>query len=166
MEEDRGDDAAAKYVELYRSQLEKTGARYVRTFKVNGSGNRHIYHLVYATKHIKGLKAIKKAMQSASQSGEYSFSDATDPQQQLIIDHRDAGVWVPRAAAKVFERFRGTRNVPIEQVEEYVLAETEHLFAKSILKGMEERDPPRITGVTGRKRRWTYPDGCRISFAA
>lgn len=160
-----GDDAAAKYVDLYKSQLVKAGARYVRTFRMDGSGNRHLYHLVYATKHIRGLKAIKTAMQKASQTGEYSFSDTTDPRQQLIIDPKAAGVWGPKAAAKIFEKFRGARNVPVGEIEEYVLADTEYLFAKSILKGMEEGDPPRITGVIDRKRKGTYPGGCRISFA-
>ena len=159
-----GSDEGIGYVDLYKSQLEGAGAKYVKTFRMVDCKNQTIYHLVYATKHIRGMKAMKTAMQKASRTGEYEFSDRTDPNQALLIEPKETTG--QGAAASIFKRFGGMKSVPVEEVEEYVWTETEYVFEKSILKGMEDERPARIAAVRGRKRRGTYPGGCRISFAA
>lgn len=77
------------YVDMYKQKLKDAGAKYVRTFQMSGSGGNVIYHLVYATKHIKGIKAAKTAMWAVSRDGEYAFSDRTDPQQKVLIDYKE-----------------------------------------------------------------------------
>ncbi len=163
---DSGAGADDAYVDLYKKQLENAGAKYVRTFRMIDPHGRTIYHLVYATKHIKGLEAVKRAMRKASQTGGCEFSDRTDARQQVLVDYKDDSVWIPMAAALVYEKFRGARSVPIGLIKEYVLAETPYLFKKSILKEMEGAEPPTIVDVTNRRRAGTHPDGCKISFAA
>ena len=88
----------ATYVGLYTQRLKDAGAKYTRTFQMRHSKSRPIYHLVYATKHIKGLEVAKNAMWNASLSGEYSFSDSTDPDQQVLINYKNKSVWGPLAA--------------------------------------------------------------------
>ena len=158
-----GNSTDITYVDLYKQKLKDAGAKYVRTFQMSGPNGNLIYHLVYATTHIKGIKAAKTAMWAVSRTGEYEFSDRTDPRQQVVVDYKDDGVWMPRAASLVLERFRGKKNVAVEDVEEYVLADTPYLFKKGILKGLEKRKPPAIT-VGNRKRSMTYPPGSKISF--
>ena len=158
-----GNSADNAYVDLYKQKLKDAGAKYVRTFRMSGPDGRLIYHLVYATTHIKGVKAAKTAMWEVSRTGEYEFSDRTDPHQEVVVDYKDDGVWVPCAASLVLERFRGKKNVAVEDVEEYVLADTPYLFKKLILKELEKREPAAIT-VGNRNRSMTYPSGSRISF--
>ena len=153
------------YVDLYKEKLKDAGARYVRTFQMYRSSGNLVYHLVYATKHIKGIKAAKTAMRDVSRTGEYAFSDRSDPLQQVVIDYKDDKVWVPDAASLVFERFRGAKDVTVGEIEEYVLGDTPYLFKKAILKDLEEKTPPRIT-VSNRGRPMTYPSRSRISFAS
>lgn len=153
------------YVDMYKQKLKDAGAKYVRTFQMSGSGGNVIYHLVYATKHIKGIKAAKTAMWNVSRDGDYAFSDRTDPHQQVLIDYKDDKVWAPRAASLVLEKFRGSNDVAVEEVEEYVLGYTPYLFKKEILRVLERKHPAVIT-VSNRNRSMTYPDGSTISFAA
>ena len=151
------------YVDLYKQKLKEAGAKYVRTFQMSGSGGNLIYHLVYATKNLTGMRAAKDAMWKVSQTGDYKFSDRTDPHQQVVIDYKDDKVWVPRAAAMVLEKFGGSKGVNVGKIEEYVLADTPYLFKRGILKELEKRKPAAIT-VDGRSRSMTYPPGSRISF--
>ena len=160
-------DTDITYVDLYKQELRKAGAKYVITFEMKDSNGKGIYNLVYATKNIKGMEVMKNAMLKASQTGEYVYSDRTDPQQMVLVDYRDEAFWMPRAAEAVFKKFKGKKNMPLEVVREYVVGHTLYRFMKSILKYLETRDPPKIVGVTGRKRQGMYyPDVCRISFAA
>lgn len=151
------------YVDLYKKQLEGAGAKYVRTFQMKNAGGLPIYHLVYATKHIKGMHVMKKSMWGVSRAGEYAYSDRTDPNQQVLIDGRDESVWRPKAAKSVFEKFSG-RKIPLELVKEHVIGHTPYPFQKSILNELEQAG--KITGVTGRRKgRRGYPDACFISFS-
>lgn len=160
-------DEDITYVDLYKQELKKDGARYVITFEMKDSDGKGIYNLVYATNSIKGMEVMKNAMLKASQSGEYVYSDRVDPQQRVLVDYRDESVWVPRAAEAVFKKFKGKKNMPLEVVKEHVIGHTLYRFKKSILKVLENDEPPRIVGVTGRKRRGMYyPNVCKISFAS
>ena len=159
-------DTDMTYVELYKQELKKAGAKYVMAFEIKDSQGKGIYNLVYATKNIKGMEVMKNAMLKASQAGEYMYSDRTDPQQQVLIDYRDESHWVPRAADSVFKKFSGKRNVPVEVISEHVVGHTIYPFRKSILKELESGETPRIVDVKRRKRKGTYPDGCRVSFSA
>jgi hypothetical protein len=47
------------------------------------------YYLFYATNELLGLEKMKEAMWKADESGEFRFSDATDPNQLVIFErHR------------------------------------------------------------------------------
>ena len=157
-----GPAADIAHVDLYKMQLEKAGAKYVRTFQMKNAGGMAIYHLVYATKHIKGMEVMKKSMWGVSRAGEYAYSDRTDPMQQMLFDGRDEAVWRPKAAKSVFEKFGGKR-VPLELVREHVVGHTPYPFQRSILSELEKDG--KIVDVTGRKGRRGYPDTSFISFA-
>lgn len=159
-------NADITYVDLYKQELKKAGAKYVMTFEMKGSSGTGIYNLVYATKNIKGMEVMKNAMLKTSQAGEYAYSDRTDPRQLVLIDYRDESHWIPRAAKSVFKKFSGKNNVPLDLIKEYVIGHTPYPFKKAILKELEKSEPPRIVDVRSRKRQGTYPDGCRIFFSA
>jgi three-Cys-motif partner protein len=74
---------------LYQRQLEDqesgVGAEYVRFFTMKDTKNKTIYDLFFATNHESGIDAMKDAMWTVDQTGAYSFSDATDPDQETLF---------------------------------------------------------------------------------
>ena len=71
---------------LYQRQLEDTvGAQYVRFFGMRDAKNKTIYDLFFITNHSSGIDAMKDAMWKVDQSGGYSFSDATNPDQEMLF---------------------------------------------------------------------------------
>ena len=81
-----GQDRAKFLRTLYQRQLEtEVGAEYVRFFTMKDGKDKPIYDLFFATNHPSGIDAMKDAMWKVDQSGGYSFSDATDPQQVTLF---------------------------------------------------------------------------------
>lgn len=148
-------------VDLYVRQLEQAGTKFHRTFEMIGENNQLLYHLVFATTHIAGLEAMKKAMVKVDQRGTFKISDRTNPQQTFLLDY-STDAWIPAAAKAVHGEFTGQQKL-ITAVKKFVLKETPFLFKKEILKHMEKEGM--ITEVTGRKRNFTYPDFCFITFS-
>ncbi len=149
----------------YVSQLKKVGAKFVRTFEVRGQYNQLLYYLVFATRALKGLQVMKEAMCKVDRRGTYKFSDFTDADQSFLIDYTEAQTWEPIAAAMIFEKFKGS-TTSVEEIEEFVIAESPFIFRKSILRLLESSVPPKITSVSQRARWGTYPYGCAITFSA
>lgn len=153
-------------LELYEKQLKNVaGAEHVASFGIIGRHNQPIYYLVFGTKHWKGLQVMKEAMFRVDKRGTYKFSDFTDVNQTFLIDYGSEDHWVPAAAEAVYTKFRG-RTVSKNEILKFVVTETRYLYRKSILEHLEKHDPPRIVNVTPpRKRRYSYPDGCSITFS-
>lgn len=76
---------------LYQKQLEDkstgVGAEYVRFFTMKDTKNKTIFDLFFATNHESGIDSMKDAMWNVDQTGAYSFSDATDPEQQTLYSN-------------------------------------------------------------------------------
>ncbi|MEM2954320.1 MAG: three-Cys-motif partner protein TcmP [Candidatus Bathyarchaeia archaeon] len=153
-------------LKLYERQLKTVGgARYVRSFEMVGPYNQVIYYLVYGTKHWKGLEVMKEAMWKVDPRGTYRFSDITDVNQAYIINYQDTPHWIPSAAQTVYEHFRG-KAVSSEEIRRFVIVDTPFIYRKAILKCLEQAIPPKIINVTGRSRKFSYPNGCRITFSS
>ena len=149
---------------LYETQLKKVGgAKYVRSFGMIGPHNQLIYYLVYGTKHPKGLEVMKEVMYKVDRRGTYTFSDLTDIKQTYLIDYQTGPHWVPRAAEIVYRKFRG-KTVAESAIHQFVITETQFIYRKSILEYLERVDPPKIIDVINRKRKFSYPEGCFITF--
>jgi len=153
-----------KLVTLYQNQLEADG-NFVRSFEMKDKLNRPIYHLIFCTQSIKGLKEMKRAMWKVDETGRFHFSDRTDPSQTVLFkpepDYR-------QLKKLIVDKFKG-KEVPIEEIENFVVVETafrETHFKTHILKSMElEAHPPEIRVVESeRKRKGVYPKGTIIRF--
>ena len=111
----------------YVNQLKIQGsAKYVKTFEMKDKRNQTIYYLIFATKHIKGLKVMKDAMFKVDRSGSHLFSDLSDPTQTFIMDY-DEEYWIRNPADMLFNKFRG-KTVNFGQVEEFVYDKTPFIF--------------------------------------
>jgi three-Cys-motif partner protein len=146
------------YIQALRAS---TPSRFVMSFEMVGLDGNTIYWLVFATKHPKGCEVMKEAMWRVDPSGAFKFYDAAAGVRRFVLDEDDPD-WARRAQHLVWQEFRGQR-VEVEDIEEFV-APTPYLWRKKrILLPLEQTG--KITDVSGRSRRLTYPDGCEIAFA-
>lgn len=148
---------------LYLSQLKNVAnVKYVRSFEMVNKFGHTEYFLFFGTNHIEGLKHMKDAMWKVDETGEYQFSDRTD-QFQTVLFKREPDY--SQLKNIILRKFKG-KTVGIEELEEYILAETgfrETHYKKPILIPMEDAHPHEIE-VFNRKRIRTYPPGCKIKF--
>lgn len=148
-------------VGLYERQL-RTVAKYLWSFRMVDRKNQTSYYLIFATNHLRGLERMKTAMWKVSPSGDYSFSDRHAHQLFLFGENPDLGP----LRIDLQRTFRG-REVTIEELEEYVLVNTNYLrshLKRMTLAPMEREGIIQVT--TPRNRRGTYPPGTRIRFPA
>lgn len=150
--------------DLYAAQLTAVaGARFVRHFEMRNGRERTDYYLFFATKNQKGLRKMKEAMWSVDQRGGMTFSDATNPHQQVLFDGGDTS----QLEGILTRRFAGS-VADVEEVERFVVEETafRETHFRGILKGMEARVPAAIEveGCREGRRKGTYPTGTRVRF--
>ena len=153
--------------DLYMNQLRDSAqAKYVRSFEMRNDKDVTDYYLFYATNNVLGLKKMKEAMWKIDSSGDFRFSDATDPRQSVfLIDE-------PQLASlqeQIIERFAGKER-SIHQIEEFVVTETafRETHYKKLLKSMEYANPPGFELVNpplGRRRGTYGSPSLRLRFA-
>ena len=154
--------------DLYLRQLRETaGAQYVRSFEMRNERDAVDYYLFYATNSIRGLAKMKEAMWKIDESGEFTFSDATDPNQTVLFESRPRYDLLQR---QILTRFVG-HEVTVGKIETFVLAETAFRAADykvRVLKPLELANPPLVEAVEppAGRRRGTYRDkSLRLRFA-
>lgn len=153
-------------LELYKKKLmENNGVKFVRSFEMLGSDNNIIYHLIFGTRHWKGLEVMKKAMLKVDSRGTYSFSDRLGSEQTFFVTVKDEAEWMPKVAKLIFQHFRN-ESVKLIDIHKFVITNTPYLFKKEILKFLERKDHPQIQSVSHRKtKQLTYRDDCTITFS-
>lgn len=154
---------AGDIVTFYQNTL-KSVAKHVYSFEMINKFNQTLFHLIFCTNSIKGLKEMKRAMWKVDETGTFSFSDNTDPYQTVLFEHEPDYQHLKRL---ILNKFKG-KMVSTEEIENFVIAETpyrETHFKTQILKPMEHANPPEIEILCEKKRRnGTYPDGTNIIF--
>lgn len=152
----------AYLVDLYKRQL-GVGFKYVRSFEMVSRRGRPLYHLVYGTRHPKGLEVMKRAMWKVDPERGVRFS-ATEADMLPNLFSGQPVVGPLRDALRA--QFAGT-TVSIEEVSQFVNCETDFMadshLKKITLKPMEKAGE--ITNVVGRRQGGSFPAGCRITFA-
>lgn len=146
--------------DLYVDQLRKeANVRFVRSFEMRNKKNATDYILFHATNNLLGLKRMKEAMWKVDETGGFSFSDATDPDQYVLLG-AEPQFDILRSA--ILSRFGGTTTT-IGEIEYYVVVETafrETHYKTQILKPLEMANPPRLVAINPRPKRprGTYAD--------
>ena len=142
----------------YRQLRDGVGAKYVRSFEMRNNRDRVDYYLFYATNSILGLSRMKDAMWKVDERGEFSFSDATDPNQAVLFGNEPQFDLLERQLLAHF----GGRDASVEEIEHFVLAETafRETHYKRILKPLELAEPPMIEVIDPppQRKRGTYPE--------
>ena len=153
--------------DLYLRQLRQAASvQYVRSFQMRNERDVADFYLFYATNNLLGMKKMKEAMWEVDESGEFTFSDATNPN-QLVLFAKAPRYEVLRQ--EILERFGG-EEATVGEIEEFVLAETafrETHYKRHVLKPLELAKPPQLEAVNPPKgrRRGTYADdSLRLRF--
>lgn len=150
-------------VDFYGESLAtKAGFKYVTTFKMKDNVDRTEYFLAFGTNDPKGLSVMKQAMWKADPQEGRIFSDASDPNQLILV----AGLIPLRDLLR--DRFAGKGWVSMDEIIEYVrhtpYSEEMHLKKRTLVP--MEREVPRVIEV-GRpegKKRGTFTEGTRVRF--
>ena len=153
--------------DLYLSQLRTVaGAKFVRSFQMRNDRDVTDYYLFYATNNLLGLKKMKEAMWTVDKLGEFTFSDATDPNQLILFAKEPR---FEELKSQFLNQFRG-REATVGEVEEFVLTETafrETHYKTKVLRPLELADPPglKVIDPPRGRRRGTYRDASmRLRF--
>jgi three-Cys-motif partner protein len=117
-----GGDRATALKELYHRQL-KTAAKFVRYFEMRDRDTRVVYYLFFATNNALGHLKMKEAMWKVDPLGDFTFSDSTDPSQQLMFSAPSTGP----LAEDLVSKFQGKGEIPVKRLETYVIDHTAYL---------------------------------------
>ena len=159
-------DRVTQLKNLYHSQLNKA-AKFVRYFEMRDRDGRLVYYLFFASNNSLGHLKMKEAMWKVDPMGEFTFSDSTDPNQQLLfkLDPSMAPLIADLAA-----KFRSRGQIPVRRVETYVQDHTAYLrkHMGEALKQLES-EPGKLrvaeTKTDGHKRRGkTFPNEVLVTF--
>jgi len=123
--------------DLYLRQLHtNAGAAYVRSFEMSNARDVTDYYLFYATNELLGLKKMKEAMWRTDESGEFRFSDATEPNQLVLFEQAPN---LPALRTRLLAEFSG-KEVSVADIETFVLVETafRETHYEGILKALEK----------------------------
>jgi three-Cys-motif partner protein len=161
----RSGDRGRELTQLYQRQLATVG-RYVRSFEMRDRNDKIIYHLQFVTKHPLGHRKMKEAMWKVDSEGDFRFSDATDPSQQILFraDH----------AKRLFEiltrSFNG-QTVDVSLVRKFVQDQTGYVdkHATQSLTYGEQNSKLLVNDIKAdgkNRKKNTFPPGTIVTFAA
>ena len=149
----------------YQNSLEKLGWK-VRPFRMINRHNQTQYYLFYATKNPLGMLAMKRAMWSASPTGDFRYTDLSNPNQPNMLEKSFDEQYAKEFAEDIYSKHKGT-SVPkqalIDELAWHPICIERHL-TRALRYLENEKQPPNIINVSNRSRRGTYPDGCVIEF--
>lgn len=148
--------------DVYARQLKNAGARHVVHVDLY-RGKRLVYAIFFGTQHTLGCDLMKKAIWKAAPDGDFAFRGSRDGQLLLGVEQPD----MAPLKEQLVDEFAGRDWVAIEDVIEFVRGDqveyhTGHLKTLA-LRPMEDAGTLEVDPES-RKRRRTYPDGCRLRF--
>jgi three-Cys-motif partner protein len=143
--------------DLYSHQLhDVAGAKYVRSFRMRNKHNTTDYFLFFCTNNSRGMDEMKRAMWKVDQTGNFEFSDFSNPYQPLLLTEPNYADLQDR----LVKHFKG-KIVSVEDIAEYVRAETPYYIYKlEALRPLELAAPPKIRVVnpSPKRRKGTFSD--------
>jgi three-Cys-motif partner protein len=144
--------------ELYANQLrKKAGAKFVRSFEMKNDKDVTDYFLFYATNNLLGMKKMKEAMWKVDEAGEFSFSDATNPNQFMLFT-KEPNIAALRQA--IVGKF-ANQDVTVGTIETFVVVETafrETHFKRQVLAALQQEGKLEIRPGPPQTRRGTFSD--------
>jgi three-Cys-motif partner protein len=156
-------DRVGELTQLYQRQLTTLG-QYVRSFEMRDRNNKIIYHLQFVTKHPLGHLKMKEAMWRVDSEGDFRFSDATDPSQQILFRSEHA-----KQLLEILTRSFGGQTVDVLQVRQFVRDQTGYIdkhVTQSLSYG-EQNAKLLVKDLKAdgkNRKRNTFPPGTIVTF--
>jgi len=159
-------------MEAYQKALESLGWK-GRSFRMVNKQNQTQYYLFFATTHWEGMLAMKGAMWKASPTGDFRYSDLSNPQQPRLFDKELYDEEYSKdLAGQIYQSHRG-QSIPRQTLKQNDLAWHSICIERHLTRALRmlenEAEPPKITEVErpgGKKRlKGTYPNNCIVTFA-
>ena len=156
-------------VDEYETALREIGWRGT-SFEMVNQNNQTAYHLVFGTGSPKGMEAIKRAMRSASQTGESRFTDRISTAQFTIPGLDASHDFATEIGDSLFEKYQG-QEIGICRLFEDEIDWHGWWLPSDLRKGLrylengKDRRIIEVRNPDGRlRKRNSYPDGCIIKF--
>jgi three-Cys-motif partner protein len=143
--------------DLYQRQLtQAAGASFVRSFAMRNERNTMDYFLFFATNNELGLRKMKEAMWRVDESGTYTFSDATDPNQSVLFSAEPDRQLLTRL---IVDKFAGIETTP-KEIERFAVHHTpfRETHYKKALQALEEVGKVVPVDPPAKRRPGTYAD--------
>ncbi len=150
--------------DLYMRQL-RTAAevKYLRSFQMRNERDVTDYYLFYGTNNLRGLEKMKDAMWRIDETGEFMFSDATDPNQIVLF----AEPRLDLLREEIAKRFGGA-EATVDDIERFVIGDTAFRkahYKRNVLKPMEHAGEIEPVNPQPGRRPGTYADrSLRLRF--
>jgi three-Cys-motif partner protein len=155
-----------KILAAYRQQLHSdAGAKFTFSFEMRKNNGTASHHLLFATKHIKGLEKMKEAMRSVDKT--FVFTDGKSEQQFLFAP--DVPAVIARDAENYFNERLCGRELSYPDLLSWILQETPYMRAEKILDAIKVRQGVesitvggKVVRFPGKAVRWSKVE--KISF--
>ncbi|HMN23342.1 MAG TPA: three-Cys-motif partner protein TcmP [Ignavibacteriaceae bacterium] len=148
--------------DLYQIMLQEN-AKFVRHFEMRNIENRIIYYLFFASNNSRGHLKMKEAMWRVNKEGDFTFSDSTNPLQEVLFAKNEFGEDVFSILREKF------KNKTIDVLELKVYVENETAFLdKHLNQALRYAEQNLFISVKeykkdGKKRRkGSFPEGTII----
>lgn len=157
-------DRVVALKDLYQQQLMKI-ASFVRRFELRDKKDRVVYYLFFASNNATGHYKMKEAMWTVDPLGDFSFSDATNPNQEILFLNAP----LDNLRSDLIQKFRAAGEIPIKRVETFIFNETGFLrkHMREVFENLESEGQVKVAPLkTNGKRRLrnTYPNDALITF--
>ena len=125
-----------KLLDQYRRQLRSAaGAEFTFSFEMRKGNGTVSHHLLFATKHIRGLEKMKEAMRSVDKT--FVFIDGQSDQ-PFLFDPDDPAV-IRRDVEDYFQKQCSGRERRYDDLKSWIMQETPYTSANNILNKMRDR---------------------------
>ncbi|XP_053381398.1 biorientation of chromosomes in cell division protein 1-like 1 [Mercenaria mercenaria] len=141
----------------------KTGTKFSLTFEMRRENNDILYHIIYITNHIEGVKSMKESMNRCSQvedGMEMSEFYILRKGQKINLGNMDNP---EKVANTVYEHFKGREEVKLCRISNFVWIDTPYLFRTKPLGKLEKGGKISVRHVCPsnsqrKRRRYTFPE--------
>jgi three-Cys-motif partner protein len=118
---DKSVDKGKLVRDLYIKQLKDYAeVKYALYFKMVNKHNQTSYYLIFGTNDWHGIKLMKEAMWKVDPTGNYEFSDLSDPTQTTFMHFTDMTY---NSIQNELKKLSG-KTMTIDEIEEYITLET------------------------------------------
>ena len=163
-------DREKRLMEAYKDELENFGWK-VRPFRMINKHNQTQYYLFFATSNWLGMLVMKQAMWNAAPTGDFKYSDLTDPRQICMFETIFDDVYSQELSKQIHQNYKGDTIQKQDLIKNY-LAWHPTCIERHLTKALRlleyDESPPKIIGVElpdRNRRKGTYPEDCFITFA-